>query len=701
MVARYDRAMQSSRPLAAEDLDRPVRSVLPELARGTSALARLGISTVRQALWYLPFRYDDFSDLRSLGELIPEEKQSARVRVEAIRIEPGFGRRPQRVIAQLSDTTGSAEAIWFGRQFVERRLAKGDEVIVSGKVTQRGWRSQFTSPDFSPVGRESVHTARVVPVYHLAAGVSQKRLRELLARILERALPAVDDPLTDQERGALPRLDDALRFAHFPENAADATDALDRLAFDELLALQLTFAQARVAREDSLGPRITITEADRRRIVDALPFTLTDDQAAAVGDVLRDLDAERPMRRLLQGDVGSGKTAVAAVALAAAVRAGWQGVLMAPTEILARQHHNGLAPLLDALGVRAEFLSGSLPARRKREIHDAIGGGMAEVVIGTHAVISEAVTFPRLGLAIVDEQHRFGVGQRAALQAKGTDVEPHVLALTATPIPRTLALTVYGDLAISTIRQMPPGREPIRTEIRDRRAMPKIQTFLAAEAAEGRQSFVVVPLVTESTALEAASAEAEAERLRAELPALRIGLVHGQQPSDVRDGTMTAFASGEMDVLVATTVIEVGIDVPNASVMMVEDAERFGLAQLHQLRGRVGRGPHRSFCILVSDATDEIAIRRLEVVRGSTDGFEIAEADLALRGAGNLLGTRQSGLPPLRVASLFEPRHIELAQRARDLADRVIQGDPGLRDRPRLAELQREFTRAEAEGDAA
>ena len=688
--------------IAAElDLDAPIRRAIPELARGAGTLAKLGITTVREALWYLPFRYDDFSDLRPLGELIPDEKQSARVRVEALRIEPGFGKRPQRVIAQLSDRTGSAEAIWFGRQYVERRLAQGDEIIVSGKVAQRGWRPQFTSPEFSPVGRESVHTARVVPVYHLAAGVSQKRLRELLARILERALPAVEDPLSDAERGALPHLDEALRTAHFPEDAADATDALDRLAFDELLALQLTLVQSRRAREGAKAPRIAIDPEDRERIVRALPFSLTDDQAVAVGDVLDDMDADRPMRRLLQGDVGSGKTAVAAVALAAAVRAGWQGALMAPTEILARQHHAGLAPLLDSLGVRAEFLSGSLSVARKREIHDAIAGGMAEVVIGTHAVISQAVSFPRLGLAIVDEQHRFGVGQRAALQAKGSVGEPHLLALTATPIPRTLGLTVYGDLEISTIRQMPPGREPIRTEIRDRRALAKIEAFLAAEAAEGRQAFVVVPLVSESEAMEAASAEAEAARLRAALPGVRIGIVHGQQPPDERDATMTAFARAEMDVLVATTVIEVGIDVPNATVILIEDAERFGLAQLHQLRGRVGRGRHRSYCILLSDASDELALRRLEVVRGSTDGFHIAEADLQLRGAGNLLGTRQSGLPPLRVASLFEPRHIELAQRARRLADGLIAADPSLASRPGLLELQREFTRAEAEGDAA
>ena len=412
--------MQSSRVATPGDLDRPIRTALPSLARGAAGLVRLGITTPREALWYLPFRYDDFSELRTLRELVPDEKQSARVKVDAVRVEPGFGRRPQRVIAQLSDDGGgSAEAIWFGRRFVERRLQAGDEVIVSGKVTERGWHRQFTSPEFSPVGRDSVHTARVVPVYPLAAGVTQKRLRELLARILEATLPLLEDPLTDAERGDLPRLDEALQTAHFPEDAADVPRALDRLAFDELLALQLGLAQARKARDDLTAPAIRVTDADLAEIIGALPFTLTGDQAAAVEAIAEDLASERPMRRLLQGDVGSGKTAVAAVALASAVRAGWQGALMAPTEILARQHHAGLAPLLDGLGVRSEFLSGSLTPKRKREIHDAIAGGMAEVVIGTHAVISEAVEFPRLGLAIVDEQHRFGVGPARGAPGQG------------------------------------------------------------------------------------------------------------------------------------------------------------------------------------------------------------------------------------------------------------------------------------------
>jgi ATP-dependent DNA helicase RecG len=688
-------------PLAPGELDLPIRSVLPELARGAAALAKLGILTPRQALLYLPFRYDDFSELRPLGDLVPDEKQSARATVIDVKVEPGFGRRPQRVIAQLADSTGTAEAIWFGKRYVERRLEAGTEVVMSGKVTFRGWRPQFTSPDFSPVGRESIHTARVVPIYRLVGGVTQRRVRELLARVLERALPSVEDPLRPEERGDLPPLDDALRAAHFPEEAADVPAALDRLAFDELLALQLTMAQAREARADQRAARVEVGETELGALVGALPFSLTGDQRRAIDEIVGDLASDAPMRRLLQGDVGSGKTAVAAVALAGVVRAGWQGALMAPTEILARQHHLGLAPLLEALGVRAEFLSGSLGAAAKARIHDAIEAGEAEVVIGTHAVIAEAVTFDRLALAVVDEQHRFGVAQRAALQAKGAGREPHLLALTATPIPRTLALTFYADMAISTIHEMPPGRRPIRTEVRDRAAMPRIEAFLAAEAAAGRQSFVVVPLVAESEALSAASAEAELARLRDALPALRVGLVHGQQRAEVRDATMAAFASGELDLLVATTVIEVGIDIPNASVMLVEDADRFGLAQLHQLRGRVGRGVQQSYCILVSDALDDRSRERLAVVRGSNDGFAIAEADLRLRGAGNVLGTRQSGLPPLRVASLFEPRHLALAERAGGLARRLVAEDPALATRPALIRMRDDLAAVEDEGDAA
>ena len=691
------------RPLTgAPDLDRPLREALPELGGGLRTLRALGLQTPRDVLFYLPRRYDDFSEQRRLGELVDGEKQSALVTVASVRVEKGFGRRPQRVVATLHDSTGSADAVWFGRRFIERRLKRGDHVVVSGKVTWKGWRPEFDDPEFSPAGTHSVHTGRVTPVYHLTAGISNRRVRELLAVVLDRCLPVVVDHLTTHERGELLPLAAALRQAHFPDSMETVAPALDRLAFDELLALQLTLAQVRQSRATATAPRLATKAPERDELRRALPFELTGDQRRALDEILDDIGRDRPMQRLLQGDVGSGMTAVAAIALAAASRAGWQGALMAPTEILARQHHAGLLPLLVALGVRSEFLSGSLTAARRREIHGRVERGEVDVVIGTHAVISEGVEFARLGLAVVDEQHRFGVGQRAALQAKGRTLEPHLLALSATPIPRTLALTFFGDLDISTIGELPPGRRPIRTEIRDRTSLPKIESFLVAEAAEGRQSFVVVPLVQESEALAAASAEAEAKRLSAALPHVTVGVVHGQQRSDDRDATMERFAAGELHVLVATTVVEVGIDVPNASVMLIEDAERFGLAQLHQLRGRVGRGPHRSFCILLSDAlADEVVRRRLDVVRTSSDGFAIAEADLLLRGPGNVLGTRQSGLPPLRVASLFQPRHRALAERARSLAAEIVSAEPGLERRPALARLREAFAPLHDEAHAA
>ncbi len=674
---------------------------MPDLVRGAGGLARLGIETTRQALFYLPFRYDDFSHVRPLAGLRAGEKQSARARIVDVRIEKGFGRRPQRVVVELADESGTAEAIWFGRRFVENRLRVGEWILVSGKVTLRGWRAQFTAPEFSPADSQSMHTGRVVPVYRLAGSVTQKRVREALARILDRALPLVEDPLLPEERAGLPALPDALLAAHFPEEAEDVSAALDRLALDELMALQLTLGQARLARADQRAAGVPVDREEHAALLGSLPFVLTGDQQRAVDEMLADLAVERPMRRLLQGDVGSGKTAVAAIGMAAVVRAGWQAALMAPTDILARQHHAQLAPLLERLGVRSVLLTGSVSQSARRDAHGAIEAGIAEVVVGTQAVISEAVAFHRLAMVVVDEQHRFGVAQRAALQAKGGSLEPHLLALTATPIPRTLALTFYADLAISTIRELPPGRHPIRTEIRDRSAMDRIEGFLATEVAAGRQAFVVAPLIVESESLDAAAAEKEAQRLANALPALRIGLIHGQMRPEQRDATMGSFAAGELDLLVATTVVEVGIDVPNASVMVVEDAERFGLAQLHQLRGRVGRGAHRSFCILLSDATDPLSRRRLDVVAGSSDGFDIAEQDLAMRGAGNLLGTRQSGLPPLRVASLFEPRHLVLAERARKIADRLLEADPTLAQRPALRRLRDDFAAHAEEGGEA
>jgi ATP-dependent DNA helicase RecG len=496
---------------------------------------------------------------------------------------------------------------------------------------------------------------------------------------------------------------------HFPEHAAQLARSRRRLAFDELFVIQLGVAQRKRAWRESTGaPPLALDDELRRTFEQSLPFTLTGAQRRALDQILADLARPQPMGRLLQGDVGAGKTVVAALAMLAAIGRGEQAVLMAPTEILAEQHYRTLSRLLGAEPLRellagrrgwpgpeVRLLVGSTRGAARREAIEGAAAGRIDVLVGTHAVIQERVELARLGLAVVDEQHRFGVLQRAALRQKGFN--PHVLVMTATPIPRTLALTLYGELDLSIIDELPPGRTPIKTRWvgSDRRR--GAYEFVRKEVQAGRQAFVVCPLVEESENVAARAATAEHARLAEEVfPELRLGLVHGRMSAAEKDAAMRAFRDRQTEVLVATAVIEVGIDIPNASVIVIEDAERFGLAQLHQLRGRVGRGAHRSFCILLSDATDERSRERLEVVRGTTDGFVIAEADLALRGAGNLLGTRQAGLPPLRVASLFEPRHVRLAWDAKEIANRLVEVDPTLTARPELARLQAEFVAREA-----
>jgi ATP-dependent DNA helicase RecG len=674
--------------------------------------ARLGIHAIGDLLRHFPSRYQPYPPPTLAADLLMQPIASFVGTVQQVDIAPSPRGGLHKIVATIADRTGRVSATWFRRgRFSPVQV--GQQVAISGKLTQFGRNLNFENPDWERDTGEPVHTRRMVPVYPLTSGLTDRAVRERVKWAVDALADAEPDPLPlwlRQQHDLWP-LGAALRQIHFPDDPERLRLARRRLAFDELFAIQLVVVQRKLDWQSIDALALPTPRPALDALLASQPFTLTGSQQKVLGEILADVGRPQPMTRLLQGEVGSGKTAVAAAALFVAVQNGAQGSLMAPTEILSEQHYRSLtafyeraAETLAAAGARTPrvgLLTGSTRAAERRRIYQAITDGEIDVLVGTQAVIQETVELENLGLAVVDEQHRFGVGQRARLQAKGAELEPHMLALTATPIPRTLALTVYGDLSISTIRELPPGRQPVRTEIRDRRALPKVEAFLAAEAAAGRQSFVVVPLVNESEAFSAASAEAEVERLRGRLPELRIGLVHGQQRSADREQTMAAFAAGEMDVLVATTVIEVGIDVPNASVMLIEDAERFGLAQLHQLRGRVGRGPHRSFCILLSDADDELARRRLEVLRGSTDGFEIAEADLQLRGAGNLLGTRQAGLPPLRVASLFEPRHLKLAERARELADRLVGADPELRQRPGVARLRRDFAPREAEGDAA
>jgi ATP-dependent DNA helicase RecG len=661
---------------------------------------RLGFLTVRELLFHLPRRYDDLREMRQLGELRYVEEGtvvSARVRVADVRVEPSFRRRIQRTIAVLEDETGTLDATWFGRRFIERRLFPGADVIVSGKLKRFGRKLTLDNPDFQAVGAEGemLHVGRIVPVYRLTAGLTAARLRIAMREALDKAGQAYPEYLPPAIVGeeSLVGIARALEEAHYPATFEGRDDALRRLAFDELLALQLGMVGRRRQRGRDAARPILVTDALDAELRGTLTGSLsrkldravelTADQATSIASIRDDLARPTPMLRLLQGDVGSGKTAVAAYALAAAARAGLQGALLAPTDLLARQHHATLASLLEDAGVAVELLTGSLTAAASRNTLELIASGMAPVVVGTHALIQERVKFAALGVVVIDEQHRFGVEQRGQLEAKAGGHAPHVLLMTATPIPRTLGQVLYADLDVSDLRTPPEGRIPIRTGIRHPDALGAVWDRVRAEAATGGRTFVVVPLIDEADApaddaaptifdSSAPAAEAEAVRLRELLVPLRVGMVHGRMKAADRDAEMARFRDGELDVLVGTTVVEVGVDVAEATMMIVEGADRFGLAQLHQLRGRVGRGTVESFCVLVSDTTDETAQARLKAVTEIRDGFELAERDFELRREGDVLGLAQSGLPRLRVASLQNRDHVALAKRAREHAETLL-----------------------------
>ena len=682
---------------------------------------RLGFLTVRELLFHLPRRYDDLREMRQLGELVWVEEGtviSARVRVATIRVEPSFRRRIQRTIALFEDQTGTIEATWFGRRYIERRLFPGAEIIVSGKLKRFGRKLTLDNPDFQPVGRddELLHVGRIVPVYRLTAGLTAARLRVAIREALDRAGSGYEEYLPGRirEGEVLVGVVQALEEAHYPASFEGRDAALRRLAFDELLALQLGMVGRRrqrgrdaaepIATDDAGDERLrsAVTESLRRKL-DQDGVDLTADQDAAIASILADLARPTPMLRLLQGDVGSGKTAVAAWALGAAALAGRQGALLAPTDLLARQHHATLASLLEDAGVAVELLTGSQTAAQASHVRDLVKSGQAPVVVGTHALIQERVEFARLGVVVIDEQHRFGVEQRGQLEAKAGGHAPHVLLMTATPIPRTLGQVLYADLDVTDLRTPPAGRIPIRTGIRQPDQLATVWDRVRQEAATGHRTFVVVPLIDEAepgddgadqmTAFDssAPAAEAEAVRLRELLAPLRVGMVHGRMKAADRDAEMARFRDGGLDVIVGTTVVEVGVDVPEATMMVVEGADRFGLAQLHQLRGRVGRGTAESFCVLVSDSTDETAQARLKAVTEIRDGFELAEKDFELRREGDVLGLAQSGLPRLRVASLQNRDHVALAKRARDQAEALL--DAAGRLSPEAAPLLRELER--------
>ena len=702
----------------------PLRtSGLPAAATLGRVGGRIGLRTVRDLLVWLPRRYEDLRivhTIRELHALGDGDVVSTRARVGQVHVGRTARRRTQVATVSLSDATGTAEAQWYGRQFVERRLLPGGEYIFSGKLKKRGFTLILDGPAFQAPDDELLHVGRIVPIYPLTAGLALKSLRSAIRAALDR-LPPYDEYLPPALLRAegLMGIGAALEQAHFPDDPDRKEAALRRLAFDELLALQVGMVARRRQRIVAAAASVTTPDdrdlAIRRALVDALgarlgrSVELTADQAAAMTDVRRDMAGRHPMLRLLQGDVGSGKTAVAAYALAVAAEAGVQGALLAPTDLLARQHAATLGDLLAPLGIPVTLLTGSLSGPGATTALVALADGRAAVAVGTHALFSERVRYANLGLVVVDEQHRFGVEQRGALEAKTTRGTAHVLLMTATPIPRTVGQVVYADLDVSNLRTVPAGRLPIRTVIRHPADLERLWAHVRREAADEHRTFVVVPHIDEAEddGENVAGAKAEAERLRALLAPLRVGLVHGQMKAATRDEEMARFRDGGLDVLVGTTVVEVGVDVPEASVMIVEGADRFGLAQLHQLRGRVGRGTAGSYCVLVHDGVpldgrdanelldsdavgDTSEMRRLLAVARTTDGFDLAETDFALRREGDVLGLAQSGLPRLRVATLARTDHREMAVAARRQAEALLDAKGGFRQAG--APLARELT---------
>ena len=649
----------------------------PLEARGATAkaLAALGIETHGDLIEHLPHSHRDRREARRVGALGIGEEATVGVTVRSVAVRPMRDRRRKRVEARVFDETGPLLAVWFNQPWLARQLSEGAQVLLHGKLRRRGefWVSEH---ELVGQGDAPVHTVGLVPVHPATAGISPATLRSLVWEDYGRIRHAIE-PLPSALRVAQ-RLADrpaALAGAHFPDTEDEEAGARRRLAFEELFLLQLAVAARR--RSHGEERRAAPLEAGGA-LVDpwrsSLPFELTGDQRTACAEIDSDIAGERPMQRLLMGEVGAGKTLVALHAMLRAVENGRQAALMAPTETLAEQHLLTLDRLLDA-AAPVELLTGSTPAARRRDLLGRLASGELPLVVGTHALIEESVEFRDLVLCVVDEQHRFGVRQRVALDAKARDgLVPHTLHMTATPIPRTLALTAYGDLEATVLRELPAGRKPVETYVVDgARARARAYQRIREEIAKGRQCFVVCPLVEESEALQARAATVEAERLeRTEFRDQRVALIHGQMPTSAKQEAMKRFAAGEADVLVATSVIEVGIDVPNATVMLIEAAERYGLSQLHQLRGRVGRGGHESLCILFGDPK----LPRLEAIAAESDGFRLAEVDLELRGAGEVLGTRQSGLPEFRVARL--PEDQELLERARIAAHELLAADPRL-----------------------
>ena len=664
-----------------------VKGIGPQRAK---LFLRVGIRTISDALYYLPCRYEDRTKLKKVSEIRPGGIGTVQGKIVFANDIRTRMRKFRIFEIAIHDGTGFLKAKWFNQPFLQKNFPLGKDVILSGIVKNSGQAAlEMDSPEYELVSDDTdsfIHTKRIVPVYRITEGISQKQFRKIMFGMVTEYASGLSDfiPPFIIERNHLPPLSMSIQQLHFPEGGIDL-DALNsgtstyhrRLSFDELFLFELGLAalkrRARLNRGIAFRPEGNL----RKALLNLLPFALTDAQKSTLAEIRKDMRSPYPMNRLIQGDVGCGKTVVALLAMLDAIESGYQAALMAPTEILAGQHYINIHGLVKALGLKAELLT----AGSKGGHREGIASGETDMVIGTHALIQEGVKFKKLGLAVVDEQHKFGVIQRVLLRKKG--LTPDVLVMTATPIPRSLALTLYGDMDSSVIDELPPGRRPVVTKLFEADRKEDIYVLLRQEIDNGRQAYVVYPAIEESEKTDLKNAVQGKEGFEKVFPEYRIGLLHGRMSTGEREKVMLSFRQGEIDILVSTTVIEVGVDVPNATIMLVVHAERFGLAQLHQLRGRVGRGADRSLCILVAyKPYGEEARRRLDIMLRSNDGFRIAEEDLAIRGPGEFLGTRQAGIPDLKVANIV--RDMKILEKAKAEAFGLTEASPELGEFPSL-----------------
>ncbi len=693
-----------------QSLDAPITSIRGINSSLAGKFGKLGVKTVRDLLYFFPRRHMDYSRRKLISELEVGEEQTIVATVwEAAQRGPRY--RMRNTEAVVGDESGNIKVIWFNQPYLAKKLTTNSQIVLSGRVAEFRGQKVFQSPEWELLeSADLIHTGRLVPVYPLTAGLYPRTVRRIVKGALDRWLPELTDFLPESVKnsaGLLP-LPEAIGQAHYPDSELSKDQARKRLAFDELYLIQLgVLAKKRDWQEEGIGNAFDVDSGYLEPFFNSLPFQLTSAQMRVLAEIQSDLSRPKPMSRLLQGEVGSGKTVVATAAMLLAAANGYQAALMAPTEILAEQHFNTICSLLSRAGgesgngstvrkfasifshpISVGLIIGGLKESSKQELQELVSAGEINFVIGTHALIQKGVNFQSLGLCVVDEQHRFGVMQRATLRAKGSF--PHVLVMSATPIPRTLALTLYGDLDLSVLDELPPGRVEIKTKFLSPEQRQKAYDFVRKQVSEGRQAFIICPLIEESEAIQTKAAITEYEYLSTSVfPDLRLGLLHGRLSSADKDEVMQHFHSNELDILVSTPVVEVGVDVPNATVMLIEGADRFGLAQLHQFRGRVGRGQHQSYCLLLAETPSAEAKERLKLLESIRNGFRLAEEDLRLRGPGEFFGTRQSGLPDLKMAKLSDIEILELARRE---AIRLFEADPYLQQ-PEHKLLAREVSR--------